>query len=187
MGLALFIDLKKAFDTVDHTILLEKLNAYGFRGKFNDLILSYLTNRQQYVENTKSRSYKKPIECGVPQGSVLGPLFFLLYIIDINNIVTKTEISLFADDTAILASLPTSRTSDDFKNDLGKTDDWCIRNKLSISSTKCKILCYGETCFDTKFTLGGENVSFTKCFKYLGVQIDHQLRFNEHVKIVCKN
>ena len=61
MGLALFIDLKKGLDTVDHSILLEKLNAYGFRGKFNDLISSYLTNRQQYVENTKGRSSKKPI------------------------------------------------------------------------------------------------------------------------------
>ena len=74
----------------------------------------------------------------MPQGSVLGPLFFLLYLIDINKIVTKTEISLFADDTAILASFPTSRTSDDFKNDLGKTDEWCIRKKLSISSTNVK-------------------------------------------------
>ena len=75
MGPALFIDLKKAFDTVDHSIVLKKLNAYGFRGKFNDLNLSYSTNRQQYVKKTKGRSSKKPIECGVPQGSVLGPLF----------------------------------------------------------------------------------------------------------------
>ena len=102
----------------------------------------------------------------MPQESVfLCPLFFLLYNNDINKNVTKTEISLFADDTATLASFPTSRTSDDFKNDLGKIDDWCIRNKLSISSTKCKILPYGKPCLDTKFTLVGENVSFTKCFK----------------------
>ena len=72
--------------------------------------------------------------------------FFLIYLNDINKTVTKTEISLFADDTAILASFSSSRTSDDFKNDLGKTDDWCIRNKLSISSTKGKILPYGKLC-----------------------------------------
>ena len=116
------------------------------------------------------------------EGSVLGPLFFSLYINDINKIVT--ELNLFADDTAILASFPTSRTFDDFKNNLGKTDDWCIRNKLSI--TKNKILPYGKPCLDTKFTLGGEKIIFTKCFKYLGDQIDHQRRFNEHVRIVCK-
>ena len=98
----------------------------------------------------------------MPQGSVLGPLFFLLYINDINKIATKTEVSLFADEAAILASFPTSRISDDFKNDLGKSDDWCIRNKLSISSTKSKILPYGKPCVDTNITLGGENVSFTE-------------------------
>ena len=124
---------------------------------------------------------------GVQQGSVLGPLFFVLYINDINKIVTKTEISFFADDTAILASFPTLRTSDDFKNDLRKTDDWCICSKLSISSTKCKILPYGKPCFDTKFTLVGKNVSFTKCLKNLGVQTDHQLRFNDHVNLSAKN
>ena len=112
--------------------------------------------------------------------------FFLLYINDINKIVAKTEISLFADDTAILGSFPTLRTSVEFKNDLGKTYDWCIRNIWSISSAKCKISNYGKPCLDTNFTMGGENVSFTKCFIYLGVQNDHQLRFNEHVKIVCK-
>ena len=77
VGLALFIDLGKAFDTVNHCILLEKLCAYGFRGKFNKLILSYLTNRQQFVVNSNGTSRQQVISYGVPQGSVLGPLFFL--------------------------------------------------------------------------------------------------------------
>ena len=89
MGLAQFMDLKKAFDTFDHSILLKKLNAYGFRGKFNDLNSNYLTNRQQYVENTKGRSSKKPIECGMrgAPGICSWSIFFSYYI---SMILTKT-------------------------------------------------------------------------------------------------
>ena len=90
MGLALFIDLREAFDTVNHCILLEKLCAYGFRGKINKLILRYLTNRQQFVVNSNGNSRQQVISHGVPQCSVLGPLFFLLYINDINKIVSKS-------------------------------------------------------------------------------------------------
>ena len=157
MGLALFIDLRKAFHTVNHCILLEKLCAYGFR--------SYLTNRQQFVVNSNGTSRQQVISYGVPQGSVLGPLFFLLYINDINKIVSKSELSLFADNTAILASFPMTRVNDYFKNDLLKTDHWCVRNKLSISSTKCKILPFGKQCLDNDFSLAGENIGFINCFK----------------------
>ena len=178
--------MRKAFDTVNHCILLEKLCAYGFRGKFNKLILSYLTNRQQFVVNSNGTSRQQVISYGVPQGSVLGPLFFLLYINDINKIVSKSELSLFADDTAILASFPTTRVNDYFKNDVLKTDDWCVRNKLSISSTKCKILPFGKQCCDNDFSLAGENIGFTNCFKYSGVIIDSQIKFTDHVKTVCR-
>ena len=186
MCLALFIDLRKEFDTVNHCIYLEKLCAYGFRGKFNKLILSYLTNRQQFVVNSNGTSRQQVISYGVPQGSVLGPIFFLLYINDINKIDSKSELSLFADDTAILASFLSARVNDYFQNDLLKTDDWCVRNKLSISSIKCKLLPFGKQCLDNDFSLAGENIGFTKCFKYLGVIIDGQLKFTDHVETVCR-
>ena len=112
MGFALFIDLRKAFDTVNHCILLEKLYAYGFRGKFNKLISGYLTNRRQFIVNWNGTSRQQVILYGIPQGSALGPLFFLLYINDINKVVTKSEFSFFADDTTILASLPRARLND---------------------------------------------------------------------------
>ena len=97
-----FIDLKKAFDTVNHTILLDKLNYYGFRGIVNQWFSSYLSNRTQSTEIGSHISSKLNINCGVPQGSVLGPLLFLLYINDIQYCSSKLQFFLFADDTNAL-------------------------------------------------------------------------------------
>ena len=96
-----FLDLTKAFDTVNHKILLEKLNHYGIRGNINNFFKSYLSNRMQFVQINKSNSEYLPISCGVPQGSVLGPLLFLLYINDIANSSPMGSIRLFADDTNV--------------------------------------------------------------------------------------
>ena len=97
----IFVDLTKAFDTVNHSILLEKLNIMGIRGIPHKLMESYLTNRFQYVQIGNSKSTLLPINCGVPQGSVLGPLLFILYINDLANCCILVKIRIFADDTAI--------------------------------------------------------------------------------------
>ena len=98
-AVGVFLDLSKAFDTVDHNILLDKLEHYGIRGVALDWVRSYLSYRLQLVQFNGQCSSQQTICCGVPQGSILGPLFFLLYINDLNNVWTLLELILFADDT----------------------------------------------------------------------------------------
>ena len=97
-----FIDLQKAFDTVDHKILLHKLNYYGIRGKVNDWFKSYLSNRKQFVSINGFESNEETMKFGVPQGSVLGPLLFLIYINDLHIAIKYCTVHHFADDTNIL-------------------------------------------------------------------------------------
>lgn len=97
----LFLDLKKAFDKLTHRILLQKLECYGFRGLANDIIKSYLTDRQQFVAIDGCRSSLQTVNVGVPQGSNIGPLLFLIYINDLGNLPLQGIPRLFADDTAI--------------------------------------------------------------------------------------
>ena len=132
----LLLDLTKAFDTVQHKILLAKLNHYGIRGVVNNFLESYLTNRSQAVINHDNHSSKSNIDLGVPQGSSLGPLLFLLYINDLPNCISSTP-RLFADDTCILVK---ENTSNELKYslsyELAKINDWIVANKLALNAAK---------------------------------------------------
>ncbi len=103
-NLVVFIDLKKAFDTVDHQILLSKLELYGIKGNALLLLKSYLSERKQKCHINGYFSSECDLKCGVPQGSILGPLFFLIYINDLSNCLNKTQARLFADDTNVTAT-----------------------------------------------------------------------------------
>ena len=136
-GCGIFIDLKKAFDTVNHSILLSKLNHYGVRGKAYDWFHLYLSNREQFVCINGHNSDSLSITCGVPQGSILGPLLFLLYINDLPNTSKLLSFHLFADDTNIYLS---HKNLDDLElilnQELPAVAEWMKSNRLALSISK---------------------------------------------------
>ena len=135
LSCGVFIDLKKAFDTVNHDILLDKLNHYGFRGIINDWFSSYLKNRTQTTQVSHHVSDKAAVGCGVPQGSILGPLLFLLYVNDIHRCSNKLRFYLFADDTNILYADKNLRDLETIVNiELQNVYNWLTANKLTLKS-----------------------------------------------------
>ena len=135
----IFIDLSKAFDNVDHNILISKLEHYGVRGTSLRGFESYLSNRQQYVEFNGVSSESCEIKCGVPQGSILGPLLFLLYINGLCNVSKVVDFILFADDTNIFFSHKDFNLLPGILNsEMLKLTQWCRANKLSINFKKIK-------------------------------------------------
>ena len=196
--LGIFIDLSKAFDTIDHQILLNKLESYGVRGNTLKLIKSYLTNRLQYVNIFGEDSKHELIQYGVPQGSCLGPLLFLIYINDICNANTNGEFVLFADDTNIFVSAKDKATVYAMANNiLSSIHNYMIANKLHINMTKC---CYMYFCPKTTIKpedntlhtlhLNGSNILKVNQTKFLGVIIDDKLTWQPHIdhlhkKLAC--
>ena len=132
----IYIDLSKAFDTLDHSILLSKLKYYGVTGCSYDLLSSYLTDRSQYVEFSGHKSDTLPISTGVPQGSVLGPLLFLIYINDLPLVSNIFDMLMYADDTTLYCNVNQNITAEVINGELLKVNQWLGANKLSLNVTK---------------------------------------------------
>ena len=182
VGYSCFLDIKKAFDTIDHKILGTKLYKYGVRGLPLKLIEHYLQNRYQYVQLNGKKSRIKEITHGVPQGSVLGPLLFIIYINDLPLNCSSSSVTLFADDTTITNAGRESEKN--LKLDLKNVTDWFLVNKLCVNSSKCEILAFGRH-EPAVFSLSDIKLSNKKVFKYLGIHIDSKLTFKDHMESLC--
>ena len=182
-GQACFIDLQKAFDTLDHDILLTKVYEYGFRGEVNILLRSYLSDRVQYISISGETTSCQKIETGVPQGSILGPLLFLLYINDITKCNINCKIALFADDTSILKTNRKNNT--DIQQDVNELINWYTANKLSVNLDECEILLFGSGQ-PLEIKMMNNTIPYKKLCKYLGIHLDSWLGFNHHIGYVVK-
>ena len=132
-----FLDLSKAFDTIDHTILLDKLYHYGFRGITHKWFEDYLSNRKQYVYYNGVPSQQQNLTCGVPQGSILGPLLFIIYVNDIHLITDSLDVISFADDTNLFYSHNQFNVIEEvFNKELVNVNRWFQVNKLSVNAKK---------------------------------------------------
>ena len=181
-----FIDLKKAFDTVDHNILLKKLEHYGIRGLPNNWFKSYLTDREQYVSINGFESNVLKINIGVPQGSVLGPLLFLIYINDLHNAIKHSLVHHFADDTNLLHVNRSIRHLNRLLNlDLRSLCDWLKANKIALNATKTEVIVFRHPNKalpqEVKLKIDGKKLVPTHSVKYLGVYLDEFLTFKQHI------
>ena len=192
-ALGIYLDLKKAFDTVDHKILLEKLDHYGIRGHANKLIQSYLSERKQYTVINEAKSNVDIVNVGVPQGSVLGPLFFLLFINDIFNCVDIDDLTLFADDTSVLIrDSNLNRLKSRAETSMEKLANWFGCNRLTLNFEKSHFIIYhsknrriGHDYDHLK--VGNRTIKRVKFVEYLGVTIDENLSWEKHVNKLRAN
>ena len=184
-GLVL-LDLAKAFDTVDHYILLQKLDHYGLRGIVNDFLKSFLKDRSQFVSIDNSHSSLSTINIGVAQGSALGPLLFLLYINDISNSIDSTP-RLFADDTCLLVTSPSlKQLKSSLTSEINRVSMWVRANKLTFNPAKSNLLIITPKLNSPSINIDiqctdGLIKSVNKA-KYLGTLLDAKLTFSDHIK-----
>ncbi len=185
--LGIFIDFSKAFDTVNHSILLDKLSSYGIKGNLHSLLTDYLSNRKQYVSYGGLDSALLDVTCGVPQGSVLGPLLFIIFINDIINVSSLARFVLFADDLNLFISSPNRAELYSCANTiLEELYKYCFSNRLIINYDKCCFMEFNVDKNAEKLYLGIRNIPFievNKC-KFLGVFIKNNLSWDDQIKNV---
>ena len=193
-SMGVFFDLSKAFDTVNHKILISKLEHYGIRGVCLDWLTDYLRNRKQSVLYDGHFSLVSDVTCGVPQGSVLGPLLFLIYVNDISNTSSLLHFVMFADDTNVFMSDKSIHVLVNKMNiELKLVGDWFKANKLSLNLEKTNFILFCSRrklanvprC-DISINIDNQCISKVTSAKFLGVHIDEHLTWSEHINVISK-
>jgi hypothetical protein len=186
--IGLYFDLQKAFDTVNHEILLCKLQKFGVRGIVHDWFKNYLSDRYQYTLCNSIKSEMLEITCGVPQGSVLGPLLFLVYMNDINVALQGQKVKLFADDTNLFISGNNlSEASELAAECIDKLSEWFTINKLTLNIDKtCFMVFPPDKTNSVHLSVNGKAINKVQSCRYLGVIIDDELKWTDHIHHVYK-
>ncbi len=175
------MDYQKAFDTVPHKRLISKLKSYGFNQQMTSWIHSFLTKRTQQVVINSSKSQWMEVSSGIPQGSVLGPLLFVLFINDLPDSVTS-QVFLFADDTKIFRTIKSDDDQATLQTDLNKLSEWSEKWLLKFHPGKCKHMHIGKaTNNPTSYSLDSTNLESIRQEKGIGVIIDADLEFDRHI------
>lgn len=183
----IFLDLRKAFDTVNHSVLLHKLHAFNFSSKFISLINSYLLSRSQSVRIDQYNSTPLLLSTGVPQGSILGPILFSLYINELPSLCKNCDTLMYADDTVILAY---GKSAEEVASKLTEAVSWisiwleqsCLQ--LNISKTVTMFFSKNNINIEPEIFISGERLQVVTEYKYLGLYIDSNLNFKTHIKKV---
>ena len=194
--LVVFIDLSKAFDTVDHHVLLEKISMYGVKGNNLKWFHSYLSNRKQNTEfqtdDKKEKTRLLTIKCGVPQGSILGPLFFIVYVNHVYRASNILKPIMFADDTNLFCSGKHIKIFFQIANiDFENIAIWFQGNKLAKNESKAKFTLFYKSWDKDNLPLklpivkiNNFKMKSTKSIKFLGIMVDENLTWNDHIPIL---
>ena len=193
--LGVSIDLSKAFDTVDHSILLRKLELYGITDRNYAWIKSYLSNRLQYIQiDENSRTEFCVVKCGVPQGSILGPLLFLLYVNDLKNASSVLDPIMFADDTNLFYTHSNiQKLFSTMNEELASINQWFTSNKLSLNAKKTKYSFFHKPSKKDdiplmlpKLTINTHVLERQEFINFFEVLLDEILDLKEHIKCTEK-
>ena len=187
---AVYCDFMKAFDKVPHRRLVHKIEKYGITGSILGWISSFLSNRTQCVNINQTYSKKAEVSSGIPQGSVLGPILFVLYINDLPEVVSEgTWIYLFADDTKIFREIKSFDDKIILQNDVEELVKWSAKWLLKFHPDKCVYMSIGnpnkfiipQSLFETPYNMECQPLKYSECEKDLGVHVDHDLKFDKHI------
>ena len=190
--LVAYVDFRKTFDCVQHPVLLDKLTRMGMGIKVVDWVRSYLRDRKQRVFANNCLSPFQKVTQGVPQGSVLGPLFYIVYANDIANIINNCDIALYADDTVLFTANNNFLVSvRKLQDDLNALNVWCHENGIKANTDKTKVMVFWspsvlEKTPEFNITLNEVTLQAVSVYKYLGITLDTGLNYNQHVnKTIC--